>query len=88
MDELLDELHGAPYFTKLDLRSGYQIRLLTREEFKTAFQESMNMIFAKFLHKGVLIFMDDILVYTARSCEAVDQSAQDTAKISIICEEV
>jgi hypothetical protein len=39
IDDILDEMAGAKYFTKLDLNSGFhQIRMIVANEEKTAFK--------------------------------------------------
>lgn len=88
IDELLDELAGAAFFSKIDLHSGYhQIRMREGDEEKTAFKNHhghfqfrvmpfgvtngpptfqcvMNSVFSRPNRKYVVMFLDDILVFS------------------------
>ncbi|KAD7477260.1 hypothetical protein E3N88_00396 [Mikania micrantha] len=97
IDDLFDQLQEAKFFSKIDLRSGYnQLKVKDQDVPKTAFRtryghyeflvmpfgltnapavfmDLMNRVFHKYLDRFVIVFIDDIMVFSKNREEHEDQ---------------
>ncbi|GJZ27587.1 putative reverse transcriptase domain-containing protein [Tanacetum coccineum] len=64
IENLFDQLQGSSVYSKIDLRSGYhQLRVREQDILKMAFRTRL------FLDKFVIVFIDDILIYSKNKKE-------------------
>ncbi|KAL8093964.1 hypothetical protein AgCh_035734 [Apium graveolens] len=61
IDDLFDQLQGATYFLKIDLRSVMPFGVTNAP---AVFMDLMNRVFRNYLDKFVILFIDDILIYS------------------------
>jgi hypothetical protein len=78
MDDLMDCLSGANFFSKIDLKSGYhQIHMREGDEWRTSFKTNegfyewlvmlfglTNEVLKEFIRKFVIVYLDDIMIFS------------------------